>query len=153
MPVATSSRRLRRQDTDDIEDATATQTRDEELDDVEAASQPRKSKSSKKEKKKARTQDDDNDAEGDDDDDQDFEDPLADFTDQPVDKQQAGRILGLSSDWAQLRQGPHVASYALVRDIASSLAEFQDGEKAEKVSYMQVALWSFTDSLLELGRN
>lgn len=134
MPAATSSRRMRRQDTDDIEDANATQARDEELDDdVEAPSQPRRTKDAKKEGK-ARQEVEEDDAREDSDDGSDLDDPLADFTDQPVDKQQAMRIMGLSHDWGQIRQGIHVSSYDLVRDIASSLAEFQEGEKAEKVS-------------------
>lgn len=136
MPVATSSRRLRRQDTDDIEDATATQTRDGELDDdVEAPSQPHR-----RAKKDKKAPEEDNAREGSDDG-MELDDPLADFTDQPVDKQQAGRIMGLSQDWAQIRQGPHASSYTLVRDIATSLAEFQEGEKAEKVSpYMLLSI-------------
>ncbi|GJE98304.1 E3 SUMO-protein ligase NSE2 domain-containing protein [Phanerochaete sordida] len=128
MPVATSSRRLRRQDTDDIEDAVATQGRDEELDEVEAATQPRQAKGAKKEKKPRREPEEDDDVE--DDDDQD-DDPLANFTDQPVDKQQALRVQGLAQDWAQIRTGIHSSSYALVQDIGTAIAEFMEGEKVE----------------------
>ncbi|EKM49518.1 uncharacterized protein PHACADRAFT_265043 [Phanerochaete carnosa HHB-10118-sp] len=130
MPVATSSRRLRRQDTDDIEDATATQVRDEEVDDVEAASQPRRTKGAKRDKKARQELEDEGD-EGGNDNGQHVDNPLADFADQPIDKQQAGRISGLSQDWAQIR-GLHNSSYSLVQDIGSALAEFTEGEKAEK---------------------
>lgn len=62
-----------------------------------------------------------------------IDDPLANFVDQPVDKQQATRISGLAQDWSQARKAYHQSSYALVRDIAASVAEFTDGEKGEKV--------------------
>lgn len=129
MPAATSSRRLRRQDTDDIEDASATQARDEELDDVEAATQPQRVRDAKKEKKPRKQPQGVVDVANDEDL---LDDPLANFTDQPVDRQQAGRLTGLAQDWAQIRQSIHTPAYAAAQDIASALAEFTDGEKAEK---------------------
>ncbi|THH01561.1 hypothetical protein EW026_g1173 [Hermanssonia centrifuga] len=58
--------------------------------------------------------------------------PLADFGEQPLDKAQATRIGGIASDWNSIRTQIHGNSYALVRDVAASIAEFTDGEKGDK---------------------
>ena len=103
----------------------STQPRDEDVDEDEVPSQPRRSKGDKKKPQVAIPEEDAEDM--------DEDDPLADFKDQPVDRQQAQRINGIAMDWEQMRKGVHSSSYALVRDIASSIAEFVDPEKTEKV--------------------
>ena len=90
MPAATSSRQLRKQPTEDIEDAMSTQPRDEDVDEDEVPSQPRRSKGAKKKQQVAVPEDDAEDVND--------EDPLVDFKDQPVDKQQAQRINGVAVD-------------------------------------------------------
>ena len=130
MPVASSSRRLHKQPTEDIEDAMSTQPRDEDVDvDDEEVPSQRASRSNGAKKGKQQAMQVVEDAV-----EVDEDDPLANFTDQPVDKQQAGRIMGISQDWEQMRKGVHSSSYALVRDIAASIAEFMDGEKGDQAS-------------------
>lgn len=126
MPISTTYQRRRRQATDDIEDAAPSQTR-EDVDDEEEVLPPRPAKGSKRHKKPQAEQHVYDAAEEEED------DPLASFVDQPVDRQQASRISGLAQDWEQARKNFHQPSYALVRDIAGSLAEFTEGDKAEKV--------------------
>lgn len=60
-------------------------------------------------------------------------DPLEDLGDQPLDKAQAQKIHGYSQDWDMIRKSRHVHFYALVKDVATTLAEFAEGDKAEKV--------------------
>lgn len=126
MPVATSSRRRRRQPTEDIEDAAPSQTRGEELDEEEEQVPPRRTNGAKKGKERAEPTED---AEA-----EEIDDPLANFVNHPVDKAHARNIAGLAEDWAQAKKAYHQSSYSLVRDIASSVAEFTEGEKGEKVS-------------------
>lgn len=126
MPVTTTSRRQRRQPTEDIEDASLSQARADEVEDEdEDEAPPRRVRGAKREKMRLGPAEDADNLE--------VDDPLANFVDQPVDKQQATRISGLAQDWSQARKAYHQSSYALVRDIAASVAEFTDGEKGEKV--------------------
>ncbi|KAH9950583.1 zinc-finger of the MIZ type in Nse subunit-domain-containing protein [Amylocystis lapponica] len=60
------------------------------------------------------------------------EDPLKDFGDQPLDRALGAKIAGIASDWSLMRNITHGPSYAIVRDVAVSLAEFTDGEKGQK---------------------
>lgn len=62
------------------------------------------------------------------------EDPLEDISDQPLGKGQLQRLLGLGADWDMIRTRIHHTSFGLVKDVASSLSEFADGEQGEKVS-------------------
>lgn len=113
---------------EDIEDPDLSQARADHVDEEEAPA-PRRSKGAKKEKKPPVEPEEDPDADAEEEED----DPLAGFTDQPLDRQQAARITGLAQDWEQIRTGIHRPSYAMTRDIASSIAEFTEGEKQEKV--------------------
>ncbi|KIP08108.1 hypothetical protein PHLGIDRAFT_127242 [Phlebiopsis gigantea 11061_1 CR5-6] len=128
MRIATSSRRIRRQPTEDIEEAVSSQAHaDEEVEEEQEEAPPRPAKGAKKEKKRTLPTEEVEEA-----DPQEEDDPLADFVDQPVDRQQSTRIAGLAKDWAQARTGIHVPAYLPVKDIASYVAEFADGEKGEK---------------------
>jgi E3 SUMO-protein ligase NSE2 len=147
MPAAATSHHLRKQPTEDIEDAMSTQPRDEEVDEDEAPSQPScRSKDADKQKKPAI--DLENDPE-----DVEEEEPIENLPDQPVDKQQAGRITGIAQDWEQMRKAIHHSSYALVRDIASSIAEFMDGERGEKVCDLTLSYNVNCNGLIEPERS
>lgn len=61
------------------------------------------------------------------------EDILGDIADQPLDRQQMQKLQGLAQDWSTTRQGIHVTSFNLAIDVASALAEFGEGDDAEKV--------------------
>lgn len=97
----------------------------------EEEEQPRRSKKGVKKEKKRRQQDSD----GEDVVEEEEEDvPIPELGDQPLDRNQATRVHGMSSDWAILRDKVHLVGYGLTREIAASVAEFTEGEKGEKVS-------------------
>lgn len=121
MPVTAQFRRQRRREaTEDIEDP-STQEPVEDVEEDEEPTQPRRGKGVKREKTRPVDEEDDE------------EDPLANFGDQPVDRQLGSKINGIAEDWGHINSSLHKLSYGLVRDVASSIAEFTDGQKAEKV--------------------
>ena len=105
---------------------------DEEVEEEEEDAQPQPAKGAKKTRQGAVPEEEAEEAEEAEEDGDD--DPLANFVDQPVDKQQASRISGLAQDWAQAKKNIHLPSYGPAKEIATSLAEFADGEKGDKVS-------------------
>ncbi|CDO71464.1 hypothetical protein BN946_scf184909.g58 [Trametes cinnabarina] len=136
MPVASSSRSSKRQrravSSDIEEDGPSQAPQQEQQEDVEMDEEerPRRSKKSgKKEKKRAAQQDSDG---------EDMEEPveedipIPELGDQPLDKNQAAKLRGMSSDWAMLRDKVHLPGYNFIREVASSVAEFTEGEKGEK---------------------
>ncbi|KAI0761939.1 hypothetical protein BD413DRAFT_720575 [Trametes elegans] len=134
MPVASSSRLSkgrRRAPSSDIEDdgpSQAPQPQDDvEMDDE--PEQPRKAKKSVKKEKK-RKQQDDSDAEVPEEVEEDI--AMPELKDHPLDKNQAAKLRGMSTDWAVVRDRVHKPGYTFVQEVAASLAEFMEGEKAEK---------------------
>ncbi|KAI0670785.1 hypothetical protein C8Q78DRAFT_1031904 [Trametes maxima] len=130
MPVASSSRRNRRAPSSEIEEDGPSQARqpqeDVEMDD-EGEHQTRRSKKSSK-KKRGKEQDSDGEDVA-----VDQEDiPVPELKDYPLDKNQMTRLHGVSSDWALMRDKVHLHGYGFIREVASSVAEFTEGEKGEK---------------------
>ncbi|KAI0927246.1 hypothetical protein AcV5_007833 [Taiwanofungus camphoratus] len=136
MPVASTSRRTksnRRRDpsSDAIEeDSPSQQERSEEVDegdqdadeDEQEPQARRISRSLKKERKQKAVHETE----------EEVDNPLENFGDQPLEKGQAVKLAGIASDWAMMRKQIHGHAYTLVRDVASSFAEFMEGEKGEK---------------------
>lgn len=111
------------------------------IDDVvdEEEEQPRRgAKAVKVEKNKVKRKVSEN-GNADEDDDADI-DPLEELGDQPLDKAQAQKIHGYAQDWDMIRKSRHVHFYGVVKDVATSLAEFAEGDKAEKVSELSYCL-------------
>lgn len=142
MPVASSSRSSRRQKrapSSDIEEDRPSQAlqaqEDVEMDEDEV---PRRSKKSQKKEKKRNQQDSD----GEDVPEEAEEDaPIPELGDQPLDKNQAPKVHGMSADWALLRDKVHSTGYGFIREVAASVAEFTEGEKGEKVS--GICAWTY----------
>ncbi|GBE84954.1 predicted protein [Sparassis crispa] len=137
MPVAGSSRRTnnaRRRDlSDGIEEEDSRRPEREDVDDGEDSDddQPRRrAKAVKKEKKPNIHVEDDKEE---DDGEEQFEDPLKNFSDQPLGKAQAVKLVGMASDWSMTRQAVRGGTINLITDVASSVAEFGEGEKSQKV--------------------
>ena len=63
-------------------------------------------------------------------------DLLAELGDQPLDKAQAQKVHGYSQDWDMIRKTRHVHFYGIVKDVATTFAEFAEGDKAEKVGQL-----------------
>ncbi|KAH9936319.1 uncharacterized protein B0H18DRAFT_973327 [Fomitopsis serialis] len=136
MPVAGPSRRRRRDPSSDgIEEAAPTQRTDDVVNDDEEAPPRRGMKAVKAEKQKAKEKQKaaQQEAAGDGDEDDADVDPLANFGDQPLDKAQAQKIHGYSQDWDMIRKTRHVQFYGLVKDVATTFAEFAEGDKGEKM--------------------
>ncbi|KAI0648053.1 hypothetical protein C8Q79DRAFT_1109892 [Trametes meyenii] len=148
MPVASSSRRTRRAPTSDIEDDGPSQAQqpqeDVEMDEEE--DQPRRRKKSSK-KKRAKEQDSDGE-----DVTVDQEDiPVPELKDYPLDKNQMTRLHGVSSDWALMRDKVHLPGYGFIREVASSVAEFTEGEKGEKaLTEIDILMRELLDTEYEL---
>ena len=64
----------------------------------------------------------------------DDDDPLKDFQDAPLDKSHLEKLRGLASDWTMTRTHIHDPAFGTVNDVAASIAEFEEGNKAKKVS-------------------
>ncbi|KAL1950256.1 hypothetical protein VTO73DRAFT_5380 [Trametes versicolor] len=135
MPAASSSRLSRRQQrapSSDIEEDGPSQAPvpQEDVDmDEEQEEQPRRSKKGVKKEKKRKQQDSD----GEEVVEEEEEDvPIPELGDHPLDKNQAPRIHGMSTDWGILRDKVHQVGYGFTREIAASVAEFTEGEKGEK---------------------
>lgn len=61
------------------------------------------------------------------------DDPLKDFKDAPLDRTSAEKLKGLASDWSMTRNHIHVHAFGALDDVATSIAEFEDGEKGKEV--------------------
>ncbi|KAH9854682.1 hypothetical protein C2E23DRAFT_867274 [Lenzites betulinus] len=152
MPVASSSRTSRRQrraPSSDIEEDGPSQApppqEDIEMDEDE---EPRRAKKEKKKEKKRKQQDSD----GEDVPEEEVEDvPIPELGDQPLDRSQAPKVHGMSSDWGLLRDKVHSVGYGFIREVASSVAEFTEGEKGEKaLSQVDALMRELLDTEFEL---
>ncbi|KAI0632124.1 hypothetical protein C8Q77DRAFT_902243 [Trametes polyzona] len=146
MPVASSSRtsrKHRRAPSSDIEEEGPSQPQqphdDVEMDDEDE--QPRRSrKSVKKEKKRAQK-----DSDGEDIPEEEEEDlPVPILGNQPLDRSQAAKVHAIAGDWAIIRDKVHRVGYGYITEVATSIAEFTEGEKAQK------ALTQVDNLMLEL---
>ncbi|CAA7261357.1 unnamed protein product [Cyclocybe aegerita] len=159
MPVATSSRRkptLRRQNSEEIEDARPTQAPASDED------QPRRNGRVKKEKQgkgKQRAETDDEEtarpaaaAADDDDEDDDDRIDVANFPNQPFGKLEAVKLKGISEDWDNMRNliGQH---WEIYRDVASAMAETgeRDLESSESLRELDRDMKEFIDVGAEMG--
>ncbi|KAI0699109.1 zinc-finger of the MIZ type in Nse subunit-domain-containing protein [Cytidiella melzeri] len=59
-------------------------------------------------------------------------DMLAELGDQPIDRGAAGKLSGMSDDWKRMRETIHANAYALIRDIAATMAEFGEDDAGQK---------------------
>lgn len=151
MPVATSSRRKknarsnRAPSSDGIEEDQPTQGgEDDEVDDDEEGDQPSRSARVKKEKlvkgrrlaPKAPARDEDDD---DDDGEGDAEDAdmgridVENFKDQPLSREDAGKVSGIIKDWEMIRKRNDDAAKGLMENIGISMADLMEEEEATKV--------------------
>lgn len=112
-------------------------------DEIEAPRPTRPSKAKKEKKKKSKADGDDEQAGGIG---LDLEAKLAEMKNHPVDKGQAKRIGGFSDDWQKLRVTIHGNSYALLRDVASTVAEFAEGERGSES--VNLILTSYSSPLI-----
>lgn len=119
--------------------------------DEEQEEQPRRSKKGPKKEKKRKQQDSD----GEEVVEEEEEDvPIPELGDHPLDKNQAPRIHGMSTDWGILRDKVHQVGYGFTREIAASVAEFTEGEKGEKVGGVCFsASLELTEGCAGLGAN
>jgi E3 SUMO-protein ligase NSE2 len=60
-------------------------------------------------------------------------DMLAELGDPPIERVSASKLMGMSEDWKRMRETIHGNSYALVRDVAATMAEFAEDEQGQKV--------------------
>ncbi|KAI0086535.1 hypothetical protein BDY19DRAFT_894649 [Irpex rosettiformis] len=51
--------------------------------------------------------------------------------DQPIDRVSAGKLSGMSEDWKKMRETIHGNSYALIRDVAATMAEFDEDDDSK----------------------
>ena len=58
---------------------------------------------------------------------------LDELGDPPIDRTSAGKLNGMADDWKKMRETIHSNSYALVRDVAATMAEFNDNNEGEGV--------------------
>ncbi|KZT73765.1 hypothetical protein DAEQUDRAFT_807969 [Daedalea quercina L-15889] len=148
MPVAGPSGRHRRDPSSDgIEEDVPSQRTDDVVNDDEEEQPRRGVKAVKAEKKNERrkvAQDADADA------DEDLDaDPLADFGDQPLDRAQAQKIHGYSQDWDMMRKTKHVQFYGLVKDVATTFAEFGEGDKGDKAEKLLIEMDNLMRNLMD----
>ncbi|KAI0345761.1 hypothetical protein BDW22DRAFT_1325047 [Trametopsis cervina] len=143
--VARRKHNSRRQPSSDgIEEADPTQAIDED-DDIEApplTSAPELKKSKKVIRPSASsskaTMDLDNDM-------------LNELGDPPIDRGSAGKLSGMSEDWSRMRETIHGNSYALIRDVAATVAEFTEHEGgAETLNELEETMKSLVDTENEL---
>lgn len=59
---------------------------------------------------------------------------LDELGDQPIDRASAAKLVGMSEDWKRMRETIHSNSYSLIRDVAATMAEFDEKDDAEGVS-------------------
>jgi E3 SUMO-protein ligase NSE2 len=145
MPVATSSRRRtngranRQPSSDGIEEDQPTQHRgeDDEVDDEDEDEQPSRSARAKKEKiskgkpshPKAHAGDND---EGEDDDEGRID--VENFKDQPLAREDAGKVAGIIKDWEMIRKQSQSGASGWMENIGVSMADLMDEEEAKKVT-------------------
>jgi hypothetical protein len=120
----------RRQNSEEIEDARATQA-DGRLDDVSEDEKPRQTRVKKEKKGKgkqraveAEEEDADGDGDGDVDDDSDGDDRIDvdDFVDQPLRRDHLTRLKGIAQDWDSMRKQINQRC-DIYKDVASAMAE------------------------------
>ncbi|KZT12066.1 uncharacterized protein LAESUDRAFT_720043 [Laetiporus sulphureus 93-53] len=150
MPVASSSRRIRREHSDVIEEDNPTQRTVEDVEDGEEdeeqegdeVQKPRRSKKSvRKESKRKVSREQPEDE----------EEELEDFGDQPLDKSNGAKLAGFASDWNMMRRQNHTPYYTLVRDVATVIAEFAGSDGAEQdMVEMDEIMRSLIDTEFEL---
>lgn len=119
MAVAGPSRRISRRrepSQDDIETPISQPRTQDPLEDDDEDERPKKPKV-KKEKADLR----------------DPESILASLGNPALDTASLAKLNGITKDWGSLRQGPYTNAFALVVDVAPSLAEFAEGDEGKKV--------------------
>ncbi|KIK86881.1 hypothetical protein PAXRUDRAFT_152549 [Paxillus rubicundulus Ve08.2h10] len=57
---------------------------------------------------------------------------LESFRDQPLDKKEGAKLHGIAQDWEMIRKQIHQSSFALVKDVAISLADVMEAGQAEE---------------------
>jgi hypothetical protein len=145
MPVATSSRRRtngranRQPSSDGIEEDQPTQHQgqDDEVDeDEDEDGQPSRPARVKKEKLSKGRHSGHNDPASDNDDDDDDDEGRIDvenFKDQPLSREDAGKVAGIIKDWEMIRKQSQSGAGGLMESIGVSMADLMDEEEAEKV--------------------
>lgn len=142
MPVASSSRRKsarsrREPSSDRIEEDYPSQhagnNDDVEGGDDEEEQPRRKVKKEKKARKRAQgDSESDNDPPVVEDDDEDNRIDIENFHDQPLDKKEGTKLSGIAQDWEMIRKQIHQGSFALAKDVATSLADVLEGDNANQ---------------------
>ncbi|KAH8104567.1 zinc-finger of the MIZ type in Nse subunit-domain-containing protein [Cristinia sonorae] len=131
MPAASSRRRRRAPSIEAIEEDMPTQVAaGEDLDDQEVEARPSKRAAGAKKRgvKPEKHQQDDDEVNVDDI----FPDIITNYENQPLSRAEIQRLAGVAEDWSSMRKAAHTKAYALMSDIAASIAEFGDSEKGEK---------------------
>lgn len=142
MPAASSSRRrsvrARKEPSDDhIEEEEPTQRNDDDLDIVDEEEAPTH-RSVKKEKKKKALRTDADLPEVSDDDDGIIN--IENFCDQPLDRKEGAKLHGIAQDWELIRKQIHHGSFALVKDVAISLADVMEVGQSAQVRYYMLPI-------------
>jgi len=148
MPVANSSKRKstrsrREPSSDRIEEENPSQPPGNN-DDVEGGDEeelPRRKVKKEKKAAKQHPMESENEDEpvGATDDDEDDRIDIRNFHDQPLDKKEGGKLVGIAQDWEMIRKQIHQSSFSLVKDVANSLADVLDGNHADQASYRSLS--------------
>jgi hypothetical protein len=151
MPVPKSSRRksTRRQNSDEIEDARATQAngRPDDVSDEETPRQVRVKKEKKGKGKQRAVDAEEEDAEGDvdvDNDDSDDEDRIdvADFVDQPLRRDHLARLKGIAQDWDSMRKQINQRC-DIYKEVAGAMAEAGEVDIQSSKVGGRFSMWAF----------
>ena len=148
MPVASSSRRRtngrtnRQPSSDGIEEDHPTQHQGEDDgvdEDGDEDEQPSRSARVKKERISKRKQPDPKVPVGDnEDDDDDDRIDVENFKDQPLAREDAGKVAGIIKDWEMIRKQSQSGAGGWMEGIGVSMADLMDGEEAQKVKQFLV---------------
>jgi hypothetical protein len=160
MPIASSSRRRtnsrtnRQPSSDGIEEDHPTQHRGEDDgvdEDGDEDEQPSRSARVKKERISKGKQPDPKVPAGDNEDDDDDRIDVENFKDQPLAREDAGKVTGIIKDWEMIRKQSQSGAGGWIEGIGVSMADLMDGEEAQKVKQFLVHRCNQTEMRIGLG--